>query len=59
MTILERVTNEVIQYKPQGDGLQNSRQIPEVHSTLEEKFTLTQLDQWSTSLILLIICLHS
>ena len=37
ITILERVTDEVIRYEPQGYRLRNSRQIPEVHSTLRGK----------------------
>ena len=37
ITMLERVTNEVIGYEPQGNRLQNSRQTPEVHSTLRGK----------------------
>ena len=37
ITMLERVTNEVTKYKPQGDGLQDSRQSPEVHSCLRGK----------------------
>ena len=37
ITMLERVTDEVIRYEPQGDGLQYSRQTPEVHSTLRGK----------------------
>ena len=36
-TMLERVTNEVTKYKPQGGGLQDSRQSPEVRSCLRGK----------------------
>ena len=34
VTMLERVTNEVMKYEPQGDGLQDTRQSPEIRSTL-------------------------
>ena len=37
VTMLERVTNQVTKYKPQGDGLQDSRQSPEVRSCLRGK----------------------
>ena len=44
-TMLERVTNEVVRYEPQGDGLQNNRQIPEVHSTLRGKVYFNTADK--------------
>ena len=36
-TMLQRVNNEVTKYKPQGDGLQDSRQSTEVRSSLRGK----------------------
>jgi len=37
ITMLERVTDEVTQYEPRGDELQDSRQNPEIRSTLRRK----------------------
>ena len=40
-TILERVINEVTKYEPCGNGLQESRQSPEIRSTLRGKVYFT------------------
>ena len=37
ITMLERITNEVTEYKPSSAKLQNSKQIPELWSTLRKK----------------------
>ena len=36
-TMLERITNEVTEYEPRSAKLQDSKQIPEVQSTLRKK----------------------
>ena len=37
ITMLERITDKVTEYEPQGNGLQDSKQSPEVRSTLRRK----------------------